>query len=149
MTQQNISGFGAVVVLVASNTFPAGIPITQFSDDVDAVDLPEVKIADLAMGVNGDLIKWSRAAILPAVLGVIPGSNDDINLSSLAEANRVGQGKLSAQDIITLTVTYPDGTATVLSQGSITDAPFGKSIAGTGREKSKMFHFGFQNRVGF
>ena len=149
MTQSNVAGFGTVIVLVASNTFPAGILITQFSDDVDAVDLPGVKISDLAMGVNGDLIKWSRAAVLPASIGVIPGSNDDINLSILAEANRVGQGKVSAQDIITLTITYPDGTATVLSQGSITDAPFGKSIAGTGREKSKVYVFGFQNRIGF
>jgi hypothetical protein len=149
MTQQNISGFGAVVVLVASNTFPAGITLTQFSDDVDAIDLPGVKIADLAMGVNGDLIKWSRAAILPVSIGVIPGSNDDINLAILAEANRVGQGKVSAQDVLTLTIAYPDGTGTTLSQGSMTDAPFGKSIAGTGREKSKVYACGFQNRTGF
>jgi hypothetical protein len=31
----------------------------------------------------------------------------------------------------------------------MTDAPFGKSIAGTGREKSKVYVFGFQNRTGF
>lgn len=149
MTQQNISGFGAVVVLVASNTYPAGIVISQFSDDVDALDFPGVKIADLAMGVNGDLIKWSRAAILPVSIGVIPGSNDDINLGILAEANRVGQGKVSAQDVLTLTVTYPDGTATTLSQGAMTDASFGKSISGTGREKSKIYAMGYQNRTGF
>lgn len=149
MTQTNISGFGAVVVLVASNTFPASITLTQFSDDVDALDLPGIKLADLAMGVNGDLIKWSRAAILPVSVGLIPGSNDDINMGILAEANRVGQGKVSAQDVLTLTVTYPDGTSTTLSQGSLTDAHFGKSIAGTGREKSKVYQMGYQNRVGF
>jgi hypothetical protein len=149
MTQQNVSGFGSVVTLIASNTFPAGINITQFSDDIDALDLPGVRIADIAMGVNGDLIKWSRAVPLPVSIGVIPGSTDDINLQILAEANRVGQGKVSAQDVITITVTYPDGTATTLSQGSMTDAPFGKSIAGTGREKSKTYSFMMQNRVGF
>jgi hypothetical protein len=149
MTQQNISGFGTQVTLIASNTFPAGIVISQFSDDVDALDLPGIRIADIAMGVNGDLIKWSRAVPLPVSIGVIPGSEDDINLQILAEANRVGQGKLSAQDVLTLTVTYPDGTATTLSQGSMTDAPFGKSIAGTGREKSKTYSMSFQNRVGF
>jgi hypothetical protein len=149
MTQQNVSGFGSVVTLIASNTFPAGINITQFSDDIDALDLPGVRIADIAMGVNGDLIKWSRAVPLPVSIGVIPGSTDDINLQILAEANRVGQGKVSAQDVITITVTYPDGTATTLSQGSMTDAPFGKSIAGTGREKSKTYSFMMQNRTGF
>jgi hypothetical protein len=149
MTQQNVSGFGTVVTVIGSNTFPTGFPVTQFSDDIDALDLPGVKIADLAMGVNGDLIKWSRAAILPASLGVIPGSNDDINLQILAEANRVGQGKASAQDVITIVVVYPDGTSTTLSQGSITDAPFGKSISGSGREKSKVYQFAFASRIGF
>jgi hypothetical protein len=149
MTQQNVSGFGSVVTLIASNTFPTGISITQFSDDVDALDMPGIRIADIAMGVNGDLIKWNRAVPLPVSVGVIPGSNDDINLGILAEANRAGQGKVSAQDIITVTVTYPDGTSTTLSQGSITDAPFGKSIAGTGREKSKTYSFSFSNRIGF
>jgi hypothetical protein len=149
MTQQNVSGFGSVVTLIESNTVPAGISITQFSDDVDALDMPGIRIADIAMGVNGDLIKWNRAVPLPVSIGVIPGSNDDINLGILAEANRSGQGKVSAQDIITITVTYPNGTSTTLSQGAITDAPFGKSIAGTGREKSKTYSFMMQNRIGF
>src|SRR5882724_9120 len=97
---QDISGFGAVVSLIASNTFPTGFVITQFADDSDPVDMPSINIGDAAMGLNGDLIVWRRAIPLPSVIAVIPGSADDINLGILAAANRAGQGVFPANDVI-------------------------------------------------
>lgn len=144
---QNVSGFGAVVTLVASETFPAGIVISQFANDADPIDFPAVKIGDVAMGLNGDLISWSKAAPLPIVLNVIPGSNDDVNLSILYSNNRVGQGKISTQDVLTLSVVYPDGSTVVLSQGKTTDATFGKSIAAEQRLKTRPYNASFQNIV--
>lgn len=144
---QDISGFGTIVNVVASNTFPVGIIVTEFSDDADAFDVEAIDIADKAMGVNGDLIKWSKANALPFTLNVIPGSPSDVNLSILAEANRVGQGKNGAQDIITITVIYPNGNILLLSQGFIQNAMFGNSVAGSGRQKTKPYKFFFQNKV--
>lgn len=143
----DVSGFGIVVGLVASVTFPAGITITQFADDADPLDMPSIKIADTAMGLNGDLITWAKANPLPATLNIIPGSNDDTNLSILAEANRVGQGKNGARDSITMTVRYPSGKVVTLSQGVITDAMFGNSVASAGRQKTKPFVMSFQNKT--
>lgn len=145
---ENVSGYGLVAALIATTTFPAGVTITQFADNADPADMAAVKIADTALGLNGDLIWWSRAVTLPVVLSVIPGSDDDVNLSILAEANRVGQGKLSAQDDITLALIYPDGTNITYSGGKLTDAPFGKSVSSEGRLKSKIYTFSFQNKVG-
>ena len=145
---QDISGFGVVATIVASNTFPAGFPVTQFADDGDPLDMASISIADKAMGLNGDLITWVRANPLPAAISVIAGSIDDINLGILAEANRGGQGKLSANDVINMTVVYPDGSVITLSQGRITDAMFGKSVASSGRLKTKTYVFSFQNKVG-
>lgn len=148
MSQQNVSGFGGVVTVVASNTFPTGITVTQFSNDGDPLDMASVKIADTAMGVNGDLITWSKAVGLPMVLNVIPGSDDDINLQILADANRVAQGKTSAQDNITAVVVYPDGSVVTLISGIITDASFGKSISGDGRIKTRAYSFMFSDKIG-
>lgn len=142
----NISGFGGVVTLIASNTFPVGIAITQWADDNDPLDFASIRIADTAMGVNGDLVTWARAAPLPMVLNVIPGSDDDINLQILADANRVGQGKNGADDIIGVTVAYPDGTVVTLSGGKMTDAQFGKGVSSAGRLKSKSYAFSFQSK---
>jgi hypothetical protein len=139
----NISAFGYVVTIIASNTFPIGFTVTQGASDGDPLDMPSVKIGDLVLGVNGDPISWNKAVPLPMTLSVIPGSPDDINLTILANANRVAQGKSSAQDTITATVVYPDGTVTSLTQGAITDAPFGKSLSSDGRVKTRQFGFMF------
>lgn len=128
---QDISGFGVVINIVASNTFPAGLTITQLADDTDPVDFAAIPIADKAMGANGDLLVWAKATPLPMVLAVVAGSQDDHNLEILANANRVAQGKVSAADVISATVIYPNGSFKNFFGGRITEAPFGKSIAGS------------------
>lgn len=142
---QDISAFGIRVRLVASVTFPAGIDITQFADDADSLDVPQQQIADKAMGVNGDLIVWSKANPLLTTLNVIPASEDDRNLSVLLEANRVARGKRSARDTITLTAIYPDGRTQTWSQGKITDGIPGNALASSGRMKSKPYLFAFES----
>lgn len=145
---EDISGFGFQVNLVASVTFPQGVPITTFADDADPYDAPTTQLCDKAMGLNGDLVTWSKATPLEATLNVIPNSDDDRNLSILAEANRVGQGKQSARDVITLVGIYPDGTQFTLTQGKIGSAIVTTPIASSGRMKTKPYAFFFQNKVG-
>jgi len=139
----SVTGFGLVVTLIASNTFPTGLPITMFADDADPLSIEAVKIADTAMGLNGDLLSWSKAVPLPMMLNVIPGSADDVNLQILANANRVGQGKNSANDVISATIVYPDASVVNLTGGIITDASFGRGVASSGRQKTKAYSFLF------
>lgn len=145
---QDVSGFGLIARIVADTTFPAGFNVTQFADDADPLDMGAVQIADSAMGLNGDLVVWAKAHPLPAVLNVIPGSPDDINLQILADANRVGQGKISNYDTITMTIIYPDTTITILAQGIITSSIFGKPVASSGRLKTRPYGFVFQIKTG-
>ncbi len=142
----SVSGFGLVVTLIASNTFPTGLPITQFADDTDPVLVNDVKIADTAMGLNGDLLAWSKAAPLPMTLNVIAGSQDDVNLQILANANRVAQGKNSANDVISATIVYPDASTVVFTGGIITDAAFGRGVQSSGRQRTKSYSFLFANQ---
>lgn len=143
----DISGFGLRINLVASVTFPAGIVITQFADDTDPADMASIEVRGSAMGVNGDLITWSNANPLPLVLAVIPGSEDDRNLSVLLEANRAGKGKQGALDVITATIIYPDGSAAQYTEGVITAGIAGKPVASSGRIKTPTYTFAFENRV--
>lgn len=142
---QDISGFGIRVVLRASVTFPQGISLTQFADDADPFDTPSQQIMDKAMGLNGDMVVWSKANPITPTLNVIPNTDDDRNLQVLAEANRVGRGKTSARDVITMTVIYPDGRSLTLTQGKITDAILTQPVASAGRLKTKPFAFAFEN----
>lgn len=144
----DISGYGLKIQLRASVTFPAGITLSQFSDDVDPFDIPSIQEADKAMGVNGDLIVWSKASPIIVNIAVVPTSDDDRNLAVLLEANRVSRGKTSARDIITLTAIYPDSSSLTLTSGKITDGMPGNAVAGTGRTKTKTYGFCFEGRIG-
>lgn len=146
---QDISGFGGIVTILALPTYPVPVPITQFADDVDPFDIPELQIAEVAMGNNGDMLSWSTAKVIEITLGVIPDSIDDEILSVLLENNRVGQGKLfTTRDIITLTCLYPNGRFINLPGGKITKGMPGTSWASAGRFKSKTYTFAFGNKIG-
>ena len=142
---QDISVFGIRVQVVASQTFPAGINITQFADDADPFDAPSMQIRDKAMGVNGDLISWSKANPIGVTLNVVPNSEDDKNLGVLFEANRVGKGKQGARDVISITAVYPDGKTASFTQGVITDGQPANSAQSSSRMKSKAYTFAFEN----
>lgn len=144
----DISGYGLRINIVASNTFPASFSVTQFADDVDPFDLPSLQIADSAMGLNGDLISWSKANPIKISLSVVPNTPDDTNLSILFEANRVGKGKVGAKDIIIMTGIYPDGKFITLTNGIITDGLPGNGVASAGRLKTKTYNFSFENKIG-
>lgn len=140
----DISGFGLQIQVVASVTFPSGFTVSQFADDGDPFDLPSIQIADKAMGLNGDLITWSKANPLTVTLNVVPNSDDDKNLGILFDANRVARGKQSARDVITMTGIYPDGSTITLTPGVITDGMPGNAVASSGRMKSKAYIFAFE-----
>jgi hypothetical protein len=145
MANGEIGGFGLIVALRATNTFPAGLVLEQFADDADPFDFPDLQIADIAMGLNGDLLTWSKAMPLVTQIALIPESDDDNNMSVLLAANRVGKGKQSARDVITLTGKYPSGYTVTLSNGRLTNGMPSNSVASSGRMKSKVYKLAFQN----
>lgn len=141
----DIGGFGSVLTLFASTTFPAGLTITEFADDADPVDAPSIQIRDKAMGLNGRLITWGKAVPIGLTINVIPNSDDDINLNLLFDSNRVGRGKRPVQDVIDATLIYPDGTAKNFQTGAPTDYVPTNAIASSARFKSKPYVFTFES----
>lgn len=139
------SAFGLKVILTASFTFPQGIEITQFADDTDPLDIAAIQVRDKAMGLNGDLVTWSKAIPVPLVLGVLANSDDDLNLQALLKANRPSRGRRAALDEITASVVYPDGSIQRLLRGVITDGIIGGPVASSGRLKSKPYTFAFED----
>src|ERR1700758_1307391 len=119
----DIGGFGLNITLTASKTYPQGVSLSQFADDADPFDSESIAIVDKAMGLNGDLIVWSKAVPLPLSISVIPNSDDDIALTQIANANRVGKNKTSARDVIGIVGVYPDGTSVTLKNGKLTECP--------------------------
>lgn len=144
----DISGFGMKINVIANKTFPVGFMVTEFADDADPFDIPAIQYADKAMGLNGDLIVWSKATPIDITINVIPDGDDDRNLSALAEANFVSKGKTSARDTITMTRILPDGKIMVLKNGKLTNAMPGTSVSSAGRKKTKAYTFTFEGKAG-
>ena len=142
---QDISGFGLRVSILASQTLPIGLNISAFADDADPFDIPELTIAEAAMGLNGDLITWTAANPISVTLNIIPGSEDDITMQVLAEANRAGRDKSNVQDQFTIVGIYPDGRTVTFGGGKLISYRPGNSISSAGRFKSKPYNFLFEN----
>jgi hypothetical protein len=143
MTDISSTGFTAIVK--ASKTFPNGLPLTFWADDSDPFDIPELVIAEAAMNVNGHLVSWTAPKPIPIKLAVIPGSEDDVNLAILLDANRAALGKSVARDVIDIVATYNDGATATFSLGLITSGTPARSPNSAGRYKSSMYGFTFQN----
>lgn len=140
---EDISIFGLTATVTADKTFPNGLTISSFADDADPLDSPDLDVADMSMGPNGDVITWSRPQLIEIVTNVIPQSPDDLNLTALMDANRVAKGKSSARDKINIVFCYPNGMKVTCSEGKLVVAPAVQSGSAAGRAKSKRYAFKF------
>lgn len=140
---EDISIFGLSANVTADTTFPNGLVITSFADDADPLDSPDLDIADMAMGPNGDAVTWSRPQLIEIAINVIPQSQDDVNLTALQDANRVAKGKSSARDQIGIVFCYPNGMKVTCSEGKMVVANAVQSGSAAGRAKSKRYAFRF------
>lgn len=142
---QDVSATGLSLLIQASVTFPAGIPVTAFADDADPLDLPAIDIASTAMDINGNLVSWSTPLPQTVTINVLPGSEEDNNLTILFEANTARRGRRHAGDKITMVAQYADGSTVTARNGKMTNGSRGKSAASGGRLKSKAYTFVFQD----
>ena len=141
----NISGFGLTISMIASNTFPVGVLLTNWPDDQDALTFPDVDIGDGEMGTNGDLIVWSKAAKIPCTISCIPDSPTDLQLAVLFQANRVGRNKTGAHDTIQMAVIQGNNNFGGFANGIIVSGPPFNGVQSTSRMKTKTYGFIFEN----
>lgn len=145
----NISGFGTVSTIVASNTFPLPAPLTFYADDVDGLDFAERQIADTKNGPNGQMVSWSVSNAIEISVSPIVGSPDDILLATIYNANATGPNKTSARDVIEMTVLSPDLLSSIgLTDGVMISATAGKGLSSSGRQKTRTYKFRFENSSG-
>ena len=142
------SGFGVKVILTASGTFPAGLVLTQFTDNASSIETEDIELAQAESGVNGDLIVWQKAQPILISVNLIAGGEDDRNMQLLVEANRAALGKIPVKDEITLVKTLPSGSVYTYAKGTLVSAPIGTSVEGSGRLKANTYKFKFQEAFG-
>lgn len=147
---QNISGYGLSISMIASNTFPVGVLITDLVEDTDPFDIPELTIGEAKGTPNGKVIYWANCNPIMVNIAVIPNSYSDIQLAILLENNRPGENKVSNYDSITLSAIYPNNpeATLILSDGFILSGTPSTGMSGSGRQKSKTYGFAFGGKTG-
>lgn len=143
----DVSATGTKVFITASHTFPAGIWVSQFADDKDAVTSDSTTVNETAMGPNGDMVFFGTPNPATLKMGVIPGSEDDKNLQILYNANRVAKNKASVKDIIQAVVHYPNGEKKTFVNGVITDGPAAYTATSNARLNGNEYGFAFENVI--
>ncbi|MDR0675973.1 MAG: hypothetical protein LBF97_02910 [Elusimicrobiota bacterium] len=99
------------------------------------------------MGLNGDLVYWKKATPIPVSISVIANSDDDENLTVLADSERVAKGKIAMNNDIIMNINYPNGSILILTNGQLTSAPLLKNVASQGRIKTNTYSFIFENKI--
>ena len=136
--------FGLSAQIIATNTFPNGFTVTEWADDADPLDSPDLEVADTAMGPNGDLVVWSRPMGIEISMNLIPTSPGDTNLDVLLVANRVAKGKMGSRDICSIVWTYPSGMLLTASSGKLISGPIVPNGSSAGRLKTRRYVFRFE-----
>lgn len=148
MTTANVGALGIKVTILAIPAFPQGFTIEEFGSDGDPVDIQDVEVTQTAMGVNGDLETWNKAAAIPVVLNsIIPKSEADNNLQILTNMIRASKNKVSIQNDITMTVSYPDGSLKTLTGGVLLVGKVANSATSDSRLRTNSYSFTFQNII--
>lgn len=144
---QDVSATGVKITVITVPTYPQGFEVSEFADNADPLDFPPTQIADYGMGVNGDLVTWTKPVPLEITLNVIPNTDADKNLGILYDMNRAAKGKISAQDLVTLVASYPDGTRKIFSNGKLVSGVPANGVSSDGRIKTKEYKFVFENKI--
>lgn len=140
----DLSIFGLSARIVASKTFPDGFTVTEWADDADPLDSPDLEVAESAMGPNGDFVVWSRPMGIEVSMNVIPLSQGDTNLDILLSSNRVAKNKFGSRDVISIVWTYPNGMLVTASSGKLISGPIIPNGTNNGRIKTRRYVFRFE-----
>ena len=149
----DVSGRGTGILLTSIPILPVGLWIDQWPDDTDPFDVPGVDIAEVAMGLNGGLVRWLKAMPITYTLAVLPFSAADRALQLVWDSLRPAQtltigGLLPSVDNLQITLVYPQGIQLTLFDGTMTKGDPAPGLQSSGRLKTKIYEFAFGSIAG-
>jgi len=138
----------------ASIEFSGGLneTINEFSDEGTPFEAPDVEVSDNQKNLNGEMISSRKPAVYPLSVTVIPGSQNDKNLTAfLAKCSLMpgaGAGVGGMKVDCTLTIPDIDGGGFrnyKYGNGRIKSGPTGPSSSAEGRQSARTFTFEFES----
>lgn len=143
----DVSALGIKATIVAAPSYPVGFTLTQFADDGDSINVPDMTIMQSGMGVNGDLVVWRTPTPCEIEINLIPGTDDCKNMENLFKLNMTQKNKVASKDILTMTIEHPSGKIDVLTNGYVLTGKPIQDYSSNGRAKSRTFRMVFENNI--
>lgn len=137
------------VSFAGSTITVAGRTISQFMDDANPVEFPDMEVTNIGMNFNGKMIRNAKAAACMMSLTVIPSSPDDVFLHGLLMKYHVQDGKNNAaqwETSLTASISVGGNRAKKtwsFSGGTFVSGPGGPSASGDGKMQGRTYTFAF------
>lgn len=144
----DVSAFGTGIMVISTASFPVGFKLTSFADDEDPLSVEEVEVAGYEKLYDGSIFLFDKTSPVLLSVGIVPNTDDDMNLKILMQARKSTPSILPLPDTTTMIITYPDGGRVILSGGGIISGALADSISTSGRKKGNVYHFVFGTFAG-
>jgi hypothetical protein len=144
----DISAFGTGITVIATTSFPVGFSISSFADDEDPLNVENTEVSGYEKLYDGSIFTYDKTSPLLLSVGVIAGSDDDINLKILMQMRKSSPQLLPLPDTTSMVICYPDGGKVAMSNGTILSGPLADSLTAQGRRKGNVYHFVFGTFAG-
>ncbi len=144
----DISGFGTGITVISTTSFPYGFQIDAFADDEDPLNVENTEVSGYEKLYDGSIFTFDKTSPLLLSVGVIAGSDDDLNLKVLMQMRKSSPQLLPQIDTTSMVICYPDGGKVAMSNGTILSGPLADSLTAQGRRKGNVYHFVFGTFVG-
>jgi hypothetical protein len=145
----DISSAGSGITIFSVSSFPMGFQLSAFADDVDPLSIQATEVSGFERLYDGTIFSFDKTSPILLSVGVIPNTEDDINLKILLQKRKSNSNALPLPDGVTMVISYADGGRNVLSHGSILAGSIADSLMSQGRKKGNEYHFVFGSFDGF
>jgi hypothetical protein len=145
----DISTAGSGLTIFSVNSFPMGFRLSSFADDADSLVIEPTMVSGFEKLYDGTIFGFDKTSPILLSVGVIPNTDDDINLKILLQTRKSNPTYISLLDTVTMVISYPDGGRNVLSGGVMLGGSIADSMLSGGRKKSNTYSFAFGSFDGF
>lgn len=134
---------GGTIIVSGSNMFQKGIVVGEFSDEGDPFTLNPRKIRDGAMTLQTTAVYWTTAELIRMTVRVVANTPVDTSLRQFFESNAAQSFGSGSKDVVTMTISYPNGSKTTFSNGSCDSYSPAMGAAQSGRLTQSEYSFMF------
>lgn len=140
----DVSTTGASVTIKSTVTLPVPVPITHFADDKEPFQIDDQEITGHGMGINGDLVVYTKPVPVTCSVSVVANSPDDIALYTLFRMNKCTSAT-HAFDIVDMSIVIPNIAKPFrYVNGKILAGPPGPTSSNDGKNQSHTYKFVFE-----